>query len=106
MYQMLTSANFSQLSLSWLPPSDPLLDIDLYEVKYYIRDQKSNTTNTVLTKKESIEITDLVEGTEYGLQVRARTTRGWGDFSTPLYAATPKEVDPVFMGSDKDQVKK
>ena len=58
-----------QLSLSWLPPSDPLLDIDLYEVKYFIRNQKSNSSNVVITKKEMIEITGLAEGTEYGLQV-------------------------------------
>ena len=93
-----------QLSLSWLPPSDPLLDIDLYEVKYFIRNQKSNSSNVVITKKEMIEITGLLESTEYGLQVRARTTRGWGEFSSPLFATTHAENDPVFMGSDKDQM--
>ena len=58
------------------------------------------------TKQNKIQtfFLGLTEGTEYGLQVRARTTRGWGDFSTPLYATTHTEVDPVFMGSDKDQV--
>ena len=93
-----------QLSLSWLPPSDPLLDIDLYEVKYFIRNQKSNSSNVVITKKELSEITGLLESTEYGLQVRARTTRGWGEFSSPLFATTHAENDPVFMGSDKDQM--
>ena len=54
---MISDKKPHQLSLSWLPPSDPLLDIDLYEVKYFIRGQKSNTSNIVITKKEIIEIT-------------------------------------------------
>ena len=100
---MISDQKPHQLSLSWLPPTDPLLEIDLYEVRYFVRgqNQKGNTSNVLITKNEMIEIPKLTEGTEYGLQVRARTNRGWGEFSSPLYAKTHSEVDPVFMGADK-----
>jgi hypothetical protein len=98
---MISDQKPHQLSLSWLPPTDPLLEIDLYEVRYFVRGQKANMSNVLITKNEMIEISKLTEGTEYGLQVRARTNRGWGEFSSPLYAKTHSEVDPVFMGADK-----
>lgn len=98
---MISDQKPHQLSLSWLPPTDPLLEIDLYEVRYFVRGQKANMSNLLITKNEMIEIPKLTEGTEYGLQVRARTNRGWGEFSSPLYAKTHSEVDPVFMGADK-----
>ena len=75
----------------------------MYEVKYFVRGMRSNTSNNVITKKHSADIRDLLPDTEYGFQVRAQTDRGsWSEFSMPVYAVTLKssaDQDSVFVGA-------
>lgn len=87
------------VKLSWQPPSDPLLDIEVYEVKYFERG--TNASQIVITKKDVVEIKNLKENTEYAFQVRAQTSNGWGDFSRAEFKVTGLVSDPVFVGDNQ-----
>ena len=75
--------------LSWRPPRDQL-DVDAYEVRYFVRGGKNNASSQALiTKKESITVSGLKDQTRYGFEVRAQTAnQGWGDFGQSLYVTT------------------
>ncbi len=90
----------SQVELSWQPPSDPLGDIEVYEVKYFERG--SNESETFITKTNVANIKNLKEGTEYAFQVRAQTSNGeFGDFNRAVFKVTGQESDPVFVGEEE-----
>lgn len=46
------------------------------------------TNNSLLTSELSATITDLHQRTEYGIQVRAKTQRGWGAYSPAIFKTT------------------
>ena len=43
----------------------------------------------IQTSDLSATIKGLKPGTEYALQVRAKTTRGWGEYTPVVYKKTP-----------------
>ena len=90
----------SVVRLSWQAPSDPLLHIDVYEVKYY--EIGSNESNTVITKKDAVEIKNLKKQTDYAFQIRAQTSKGWGAFSQPIFGKTKDDSDPVNVRVEED----
>ena len=50
---------------------------------------KANTSNIVITKKDTTEIKDLKANVQYGFQVRAQSANGgWGDFISPIYGSS------------------
>merc|ERR1712223_1249264 len=81
-----SSSNPNAVFLSWQPPTDPTLDVDVYEVKHFERGKKKNTSQTVITEKDTAEIKGLKENIEYGFQVRTKSANGdWGDFNSPIF---------------------
>ncbi|XP_022243643.1 ephrin type-A receptor 4-like isoform X1 [Limulus polyphemus] len=90
--------------LAWDPPEDPYIQTEIYEVRYFLRGQQSNSSS-VLTKKPESSLTGLTYKTEYGFQVRAKTTHGWGEYSKPIYTTTGQLVDSTaYVEEEEDQV--
>jgi len=83
----------SSIHLGWRPPNDQYSDIQMYEVRYFVRgSQRSQLefpeNTTLTTRNEEIDIAGLLEKTEYGFQVRAKTSQKWGEFTPPVYQIT------------------
>ena len=49
---------------------------------------KESNASSVFTEAPRTTIVSLQQRTEYGFQVRARTSRGWGEFTEPVYGTT------------------
>ena len=96
----------NSIKLSWRAPAESRLDIDIYEVKYFVRGMRSNTSNQVITKKHTADIKDLLPDTEYGFQVRAQTAQGsWSDFSLPVYSTTRgSNEESIYVAESGDGV--
>ena len=64
------------ITVGWQAPADPYIEIEMYEVRYFVRGTDNNNNNvnnnnaTLITIKEELEVTGLAEKTEYGFQVR------------------------------------
>ena len=56
----------------WRPPKDQL-DVDAYEVRYFVRGGSRNSSQLQLTKKESTTISGLRDRTNYGFEIRTQT---------------------------------
>ncbi|GAB6031351.1 hypothetical protein CHUAL_009137 [Chamberlinius hualienensis] len=97
------SVKSTEITLTWDAPTDPFSEIEMYEVRYYLRGAEKNAT-VMLTKKEEILFSSLKQRTEYGFQVRAKTTHGWGEFSPPTYKMTGQIMAYVEEG-DNEQVR-
>ncbi len=101
----------TRVHLMWRPPSDQL-DVDAYEVRYFVKGGSRNSSQALTTRKESAIIRGLVDKTNYGFEVRAQTaSQGWGDFGPAVYVKTGDDVitrdllnvdDPVFVGDEEE----
>ncbi|XP_042211505.1 ephrin type-B receptor 1-B-like isoform X4 [Homarus americanus] len=100
-----TSVKSTEISLAWEAPSDPFSDIEMYEVRYYVRGLQNNSSS-ILTKKEESSLVALRQRTDYGFQVRAKTTHGWGEYSSPVYKKTGQLLGTPYVGDeDNTQVR-
>ena len=79
-----------QVKLSWGPPRDQMLDqVDVYEVRYFLQGGARNSSQNVITKKQSVTINGLRDRTNYGFEVRTQTaSQGWGDFGPAAFVTT------------------
>jgi ephrin-B len=57
------------------------------QVRCFARHDDGNASST-LTKEQQTTFTGLRQRTEYGFQVRAKTTHGWGEFSPTVFKTT------------------
>lgn len=88
----------SEITLSWDAPATAASDngndlendmVETYEVRWFPRsDMDYSNSTSLLTSELSATITGLQQRTEYGLQVRAKTQRGWGVYSPVIYKMT------------------
>lgn len=98
------------MTIEWDPPaatdgSDTESDVvEIYEVRYFVRHEDANATIT-LTKEQKVTYTGLRQRTEYGFQVRAKTTNGWGEFSPAIYKTTGHVMGRAYVGDDNMQVR-
>jgi ephrin-B len=55
-----------------------------------VRGEANNNASvqSVVTKETAWPFSGLRQRTEYGFQVRAKTTHGWGEFSPPVFKTT------------------
>lgn len=89
-----TSVKSTEISLAWDAPSNYDGDlendaVETYEVRCSPRGEIDNQNATsILTSDLSATITGLQQRTEYGLQVRAKTQRGWSAYSNPIFKTT------------------
>jgi len=107
----------SEIALSWDPPMAGFLDsggdddaVEVYEVsrpcsdvrsvtetafrsqvKCYPRGDESNVSNK-LTADRHVVFTALRPKTDYGFQVRAKTGRGWGEYSPTIFKTTGQQM--------------
>ena len=90
------------IELGWKPPQDQFTEIEMYEVKYFVKGQTDLSNNrTITTRNEEIIVTGLAEKTNYGLQVRAkRVGGGWGEWTLPVFQQTGSLSDPVYMSGE------
>jgi hypothetical protein len=78
----------NQIVVAWDPPTDPFgQSVETYEVRHFVRGQDNDFT-TQTTKRLRLTVLKLQQQTEYGFQVRAKTSHGWGEFSQPIYRST------------------
>uniref|UniRef100_T1IPM1 Uncharacterized protein n=1 Tax=Strigamia maritima TaxID=126957 RepID=T1IPM1_STRMM len=89
----------TEITLKWDAPDDQFSEIEMYEVRYFIRGMERNASS-ILTKHEESVFTNLKQRTEYGFQVRAKTTHGWGEFSQPEYRRTDQMLGTAYVGDD------
>ncbi|XP_076358447.1 ephrin type-A receptor 4-like isoform X2 [Tachypleus tridentatus] len=97
------STKSSEIVLAWDPPEDPSTVIEMYEVRYFPRGDVKNAS-AILTKKQKSTFSNLKQRTEYGFQVRAKTTHGWGEFSKTIYQSTGQLLDSTAYVEDEDKV--
>uniref|UniRef100_A0A2M4AKF5 Putative tyrosine kinase eph ephrin receptor family n=1 Tax=Anopheles triannulatus TaxID=58253 RepID=A0A2M4AKF5_9DIPT len=87
-------------NLVWDKPMHSDSPIEYYEVRWFPKSEVDAMNKSVLSTKESkVHISDLLENTEYGFQVRCKTLNGWGTFSNIVYAQTHQSVSPVYDDS-------
>ncbi|KAK7081227.1 hypothetical protein SK128_009082, partial [Halocaridina rubra] len=83
----------TEITLEWDPPTgDPLAEIQEYEIAYFKRSHEDEP-DIILTKNESALLPFLEENTDYGFQVRVKTSMGWGAFSNTVYQSTGKHIE-------------
>nr|ALV82500.1 Eph [Leptinotarsa decemlineata] len=58
------------------------------QVRWFQRNDIDYSNNSLITSDLSATITGLQQRTEYGLQVRAKTQRGWGAYSPVIFKTT------------------
>lgn len=108
----ITSVKSSELSISWDAPiteggdSDlveryegkysnspffpiPLSISDLLSVRCYPRYDDATNATVIQTSELSATFKGLKPSTDYAIQVRAKTTRGWGEYTPVVYKKTP-----------------
>ena len=69
-----------------------------------------NSSQVLITNKESITISNLQDGTSYGFEIRTQTaSQGWGDFGPPVFVTTGENggvtsdgrgQDPIYVGGE------
>lgn len=82
----------NEIYLKW---DKPLSSIEFYEVKWFIKGGDifdMNKTSSLRTKELETVIENLLENTEYGFQVRWKTTNGYGPYSNIIYATTQSGI--------------
>ena len=96
----ITNVRPSSIELAWSPPRDPFIEIEMYEVQYFVKSEARNWrgNRTITTRNEEVVLSNLAEKTEYGLEVRAkREGGGWGEWTRPVFQVT----GPVFTSTSQ-----
>ncbi|XP_045468745.1 ephrin type-B receptor 2 isoform X3 [Harmonia axyridis] len=98
----------TEISLSWDSPnmgdgSDVEGDsIETFEVRWFPKGDGDYTNSTSLLSNElSATITGLKPKTEYGIQIRAKTQRGWGAYSPVIYKTTGEVLNTAYVGDQE-----
>ncbi|KAK9875970.1 hypothetical protein WA026_011071 [Henosepilachna vigintioctopunctata] len=98
----------NEISLSWDSPnmgdaSDSEGDlVETFEVRWFPKGDGDYTNSTsLLTNELSTTITGLKPKTEYGIQIRAKTQRGWGAYSPVIYKMTGHVLNTAYVGDQE-----
>jgi Eph receptor B1 len=84
-----------EVELTWEKPLHSDSPIEFYEVRWFPKSEVDSINKTTLSTKETkILISDLMENTEYGFQIRCKTTNGWGTYSNIVYSQTLQSITP------------
>ncbi|CAH1117657.1 unnamed protein product [Phaedon cochleariae] len=102
-----TSVKSTEIVLAWDAPSindgsDIENDVvEAYEVRWFQRNDIDYSNNSLLTTDLSAVITGLQQKTEYGLQVRAKTQRGWGAYSPVIFKITGQVMNTAYIEDEE-----
>lgn len=100
-----TAVKAVEISLAWDPPHTSDADMEVpdivetYEVRCFSRQDDSNATSK-LTAEPRVTFSNLKQRTEYGFQVRAKTTHGWGEFSPTIFKTTGQVLGTAYIGDE------
>ncbi|XP_064459535.1 ephrin type-B receptor 2-like isoform X3 [Ornithodoros turicata] len=97
------SIRSTEVLLAWDAPRDPFPEIERYEVRYFPRKWAKNET-LLQSVKVQLTIVGLRPRTEYGFQVRVKTTRGFGEYSDPVFLTTGQYTHSPALVGDEDKV--
>ncbi|XP_039300621.1 ephrin type-B receptor 1-B isoform X3 [Nilaparvata lugens] len=105
-----TSVKATEISLAWDPPitTDDTMDIpdvvETYEIRCFTRLEDSSNASSKLTVEQKATFGGLRPRTEYGFQVRAKTTHGWGEFSPTTFKTTAQQALGTAYIGDEDNM--
>ncbi|KAL5289859.1 EPHA5 family protein [Megaselia abdita] len=87
-----------EIFLKWEKPPFP---IDFYEIRWFLKDSDIINSNKTSFKTKEMEtiIKNLSENTEYGVQIRWKTSDGFGPYSNIVYAFTQNGIHTVYDDS-------
>jgi len=89
------SITSKEVELTWDKPVHSDSPIEYYEVRWFPKIEVDAINKTTLSTKETKALlTDLLENTEYGFQIRCKTVNGWGTYSNIVYAQTLQSITP------------
>lgn len=84
-----------EVELQWEKPVHSDSPIEFYEVRWFPKSEVDAINKTTYSTKDTKAVlTDLVENTEYGFQIRCKTVNGWGTYSNIVYAQTLQSITP------------
>ncbi|KAI4496664.1 hypothetical protein M0804_000474 [Polistes exclamans] len=100
----ITSVKSSELSISWDAPVTEVGGdsdhVERYEVRCYPRFDDAINATVIQTSDLSATFKGLKPSTDYAIQVRAKTTRGWGEYTPVIYKKTPHAMGLDYVGED------
>ncbi|XP_018329146.1 ephrin type-B receptor 1-B isoform X6 [Agrilus planipennis] len=100
-----TSVKSTEIGLAWDAPSFDGNDhepVELYEVRYSARgDADYSNVSSIYTSEQSTTITGLQQRTEYGIQVRAKSHKGWGNYSPVILKTTGQVLNTAYIGDEE-----
>ncbi|XP_043675217.1 ephrin type-B receptor 1 isoform X9 [Vespula pensylvanica] len=100
----ITSVKSSELSISWDAPVTEVGGdsdhVERYEVRCYPRFDDAINATVIQTSDLSATFKGLKPATDYAIQVRAKTTRGWGEYTPVIYKKTPHAMGLDYVGED------
>ena len=65
------------------------MDMEFFAVRCYPRYDDATNATVIQTSELSATFKGLKPSTDYAIQVRAKTTRGWGEYTPVVYKKTP-----------------
>lgn len=90
-----TTITSKEVEMTWDKPLHSDSPIEFYEVRWFPKSDVDSLNKTTLSTKDTkILISDLSENTEYGFQIRCKTSSGWGTYSNIVYAQTLQSITP------------
>ena len=96
----IVGATASEVTLQWDAPDDPFNELEMYEIRYFIKGRDANATIIRAGRAPKYSFENLKQKTDYGFQVRAKTTSGWGEFSPVVYKRTG-QLMASFVGEEE-----
>ncbi|XP_040355496.1 ephrin type-B receptor 2 isoform X2 [Ixodes scapularis] len=93
----------TEVLLAWDAPQDPFPEVERYEVRFFPRKWAKNET-VLQSHKLQLAVTGLRSRSEYGFQVRVKTTRGFGEYSDTVYLTTGQYTHSPALVGDEDKV--
>jgi ephrin-B len=94
------SATASEVALTWDLPYD-VQELEMFEVRYFVKGRDANGTIIRAGRVAKHTFENLKQKTDYGFQVRAKTSSGYGEWSSTVYKRTG-QVMASFVGSEEE----
>ncbi|XP_014233139.1 ephrin type-B receptor 1-B isoform X2 [Trichogramma pretiosum] len=100
----ITNIKSTELSISWDAPTNDFNGdndfVERYEAKCYSRFEEATNATIIETTDLSATFKGLKPATDYAIQVRAKTTRGWGEYTPIIYKMTTRSIGLDYVGDE------
>ncbi|KAJ8679399.1 hypothetical protein QAD02_015186 [Eretmocerus hayati] len=103
----ITGVRSTELGISWDAPVNDISTLDndhvvKYEARCFPRYEDTTNATVIQTSDLSATFEDLKPGTDYAIQVRAKTTRGWGEYTPIIYKRTPHTMGLDYVPDEEN----